>query len=94
MESSTSSEISSAVGGLSNFCSKIAYALLILFMDPILLSGSLTILDCSANACKIDCLIHQTAYDINLNPLVSSNLFAALISPRLPSLIRSGRVSP
>ena len=29
-----------------------------------------------------------------MKPLVSSNLLAALINPRLPSFIRSGNVSP
>ena len=33
----------------------------ILFIDPILLTGSLTILDCSARAWRIACLIHHTA---------------------------------
>ena len=42
-------------------CSNSENALLILLRLPTLLSGSLTILDCSARACKIDCLIHQTA---------------------------------
>ena len=42
----------------------------------------------------MDCLIHQTAYEMNLKPLVSSNLFAALINPKLPSFIRSGKVKP
>jgi len=68
--------------------------LLILLIDPILLSGNLTIRDCSAKACKIDWRIHQTAYEINLNPLVSSKRFAAFISPRFPSLIKSGKVNP
>src|SRR6188508_3001038 len=45
----------------SNFCSKSEKVLDILFKDPTLLRGSLTILDCSASACKIDWRIHQTA---------------------------------
>ena len=50
--------------------------------------------DCSARAWSMDWRIHQTAYEMNLNPRVSSNFSAALISPRLPSLIRSGRLRP
>ena len=57
---------------------KKANVLFILLIDPILFSGSLTILDCSASACNMDCLIHQTAYEINLKPLVSSNLLPLL----------------
>ena len=91
---SNSLAISSALGGLSWDCSKNAYVLLILLMEPILFKGSLTILDCSASAWRIDCLIHQTAYEMNLKPLVSSNLCAAFIKPRFPSLIKSGKVNP
>ena len=71
--------ISSVVNLFISFCFQITF------------SGNLTILPCVARACKILCLIHQTAYEINLNPLVSSNLSAALISPRFPSLMRSCR---
>ena len=42
-------------------CSKSEKALLTLFIIPILLSGKRTIRACSAKACKMDCLIHQTA---------------------------------
>ena len=35
--------------------------LFILLIVPTLFSGSLTILECSASACKTDCLIHQPA---------------------------------
>jgi hypothetical protein len=52
---------SSLLGGLSNSCSSLEKALFILFKEPTWLRGNLTILDCSANACKIDCLIHHTA---------------------------------
>ena len=55
---------------------------------------NLTILDCSAIACIMDWRIHHTAYEINLKPRVSSNRWAALISPRFPSLMRSGRLNP
>ena len=71
---SSSFAISSAEGALSCACSRNAYVLFILLIEPILFKGSLTILDCSAKACRIDCLIHHTAYEINLNPRVSSNL--------------------
>ena len=54
MVMSSSLAISSAEGALSWACSKKAYVLLILLIDPILLSGKRTILDCSARACKID----------------------------------------
>src|SRR5688500_17981819 len=91
---SRTAESSSALGSLSYSCSRREYALLILLSDPTWLSGSRTIRDCSANACRIDWRIHHTAYEMNLKPLVSSNLFAALIKPRLPSLIRSGRLRP
>ena len=91
---SSSSESSSGEGLRSFSCSNLARALLILFIEPTWLSGSLTIRDCSASACRIDCLIHHTAYDINLKPLVSSKRSAALISPKLPSFIRSGRLRP
>tara|TARA_B100000575_G_scaffold248433_1_gene214338 strand:- start:365 stop:511 length:147 start_codon:yes stop_codon:yes gene_type:complete len=47
---SSSLAISSADGARSWACSKNAYVLLILFIEPILLSGNLTILDCSAKA--------------------------------------------
>ena len=40
---------------------------------------------------SIDCRIHQTAYEINLKPLVSSKRFAAFIRPKFPSLIKSGK---
>ena len=52
---------SSEDGSLSYSCSSSENALLILFREPTLLSGSLTILDCSASAWRIDCLIHHTA---------------------------------
>ncbi len=51
---SNKSANSSAEGGLSNSCSSLEKALLILLIDPILLSGKRTILDCSAKACRID----------------------------------------
>ena len=55
------SEISSAIGSRSSCCSSLAKVLLILLIAPILFKGKRTIRDCSANACKILCLIHQTA---------------------------------
>ena len=48
-------------GSLSNLFSSSEKILLILFNDPTLFKGSLTIRYCSARACKIDCRIHQTA---------------------------------
>ena len=49
---------------------------------------------CSASAWRIAWRIHHTAYEMNLIPFVSSNLCAARISPRLPSLIRSDSETP
>lgn len=91
---SSSSASSSAEGRRSFSCSNRENALLILLSDPTWLSGSRTMRDCSASACRMDCLIHHTAYEMNLNPRVSSNFSAALISPRFPSLMRSGSDSP
>src|SRR5690606_1731805 len=71
-----------------------AYILLILLIEPILFKGKRTIRDCSANAERIDWRIHHTAYEINLNPRVSSKRCAALIKPKFPSLIKSGKVKP
>jgi hypothetical protein len=82
---------SSDDGSRSNSCSSLLNALLILLSDPTWFRGNLTIRDCSASACRIDWRIHQTAYEINLKPRVSSNLLAALINPRFPSLIKSGK---
>ena len=45
---------SSGEGSLSNSCSNLENALLILLKDPTWFKGNLTILDCSAMACKID----------------------------------------
>jgi RNA polymerase sigma factor (sigma-70 family) len=61
---------------------------------PARLSGTRTIRDCSASAWRIACRIHHTAYEMNLMPLVSSNLCAARMRPRLPSLIRSESDTP
>ena len=92
--SSSSLASSSADGVRSCSCSKRAKALLILLSEPTWLRGRRTIRDCSARAWRIDWRIHHTAYEINLKPRVSSNFSAALIRPRLPSLIRSGRLRP
>src|SRR5215213_2349429 len=48
----------------------------------------------SAMARVIPCLIHQVAYVENLYPLEWSNFSAALISPRLPSWMRSRNETP
>src|SRR5207249_7542417 len=61
---------------------------------PARFSGTRTMRDCSASACRIAWRIHQTAYEMNLMPLVSSNLWAARIRPRLPSLIKSESDTP
>ena len=45
---------SSGEGILSFSCSNFERALFILFSEPTWLSGSLTILDCSASACRMD----------------------------------------
>src|SRR6202000_1752914 len=81
---SRSSASSSGVGGRSNCFSSLDDDFRFLFIDPTWLSGKRTILDWSATADNIDWRIHQTAYDMNLNPLVSSKRLAALIKPRLP----------
>ena len=61
---------------------------------PARLSGTRTMRLCSASACRIAWRIHHTAYEMNLIPFVSSNLCAARIRPRLPSLIRSESETP
>ena len=70
----------------------------IVFLSLLIVSakwtGSRIIGDWLVIARKIACLIHQTAYEMNLNPRVSSNLLAARINPRFPSLTRSGKESP
>ena len=91
---SITSEISSTDGRRSFSCSNFVNMRLILFIDPSWFNGSLTIRLCSAIACRILWRIHQTAYEMNLNPLVSSYFSAAFISPTLPSLMRSGSDSP
>src|SRR5690606_14227588 len=85
---------SSGEGSRSYSCSNLEKALLILLNEPTWFSGKRTIRDCSAIACKIDWRIHHTALEMNLNPFVSSKRFAALIKPKLPSLIKSPKVSP
>jgi len=49
---------------------------------------------CSASAWRMAWRIHHTAYEMNLMPFVSSNLWAARMRPRLPSLMRSARETP
>src|SRR5215212_6784761 len=48
----------------------------------------------SAMALVMACLIHHVAYVENLKPLNGSNFSAALISPRLPSWMRSRKDTP
>ena len=91
---STLSAISSMLALRSFSCSNLLSTLFILFTEPTWLSGSLTILLCSAMACSMLWRIHHTAYEMNLKPRVSSNFSAAFISPTLPSFMRSGRLSP
>src|SRR5207247_4508517 len=57
-------------------------------------SGALEMRACVAIACMIVFFKQQTAYEMNLMPLVSSNLWAARIRPRLPSLIKSESDTP
>src|SRR5690625_4661755 len=52
---------SSGEGARSNSCSKVANVLWILLERPTLFKGKRTIRDCSAKACRMDCLIHHTA---------------------------------
>ena len=85
---------SSVLGLRSCSCSNLMIALDILLTALTWLSGRRTRRLCSAKACRMVCLIHHTAYEMNLNPRVSSNFSAALMSPMLPSLMRSGNVSP
>ena len=86
--------ISFSLGERSISASNFSAVFVILLIVPTRFSGNRTIRECSARACRIDCLIHQTAYEINLNPRVSSNRPAALINPKLPSLIKSVKGSP
>jgi len=51
---------------------------------PTRFKGNLINRPCSASACKIACLIHHTAYEINLKPLDGSKRFDALINPKFP----------
>jgi hypothetical protein len=91
---SKTSDNSSAEGVLSYSCSSLEKALFILFKEPTWFRGKRTIRACSANAWRIDWRIHHTAYEINLKPRVSSKRRAALIRPKFPSLIKSGKLKP
>ena len=72
----------------------VSFAFLIFWFSVIIFTGIRIILEFSLRDCNIDCLIHHTAYDINLNPFVWSNLCAAVINPALPSDIKSSRSNP
>ena len=85
------SAISSTVGSRPSSCSSAVERLPMRCSVPARFSGTRTMRLCSASACRIAWRIHQTAYEMNLMPLVSSNLCAARMRPRLPSLIRSAR---
>src|SRR6266581_5384412 len=63
-------------------------------MDSVFATSSSEMSIPSASSCRIAWRIHQTAYEMNLMPLVSSNLWAARIRPRLPSLIKSESDTP
>ena len=88
------SAISSMLGRRSFSCSNLFSMCFILFTLPTWLSGRRTTRLCSAMACRMLCLIHHTAYEMNLKPRVSSNFSAAFSSPMLPSLMRSGSERP
>src|SRR5437899_3363339 len=93
-EMSIPSAISSTVGSRPSSCRSEAERLPMRCSVPARFSGTRTMRDCSASACRIAWRIHQTAYEMNLMPLVSSNLWAARIRPRLPSLIKSESDTP
>jgi len=58
---------------------------------PEWLEGARTSLLFSSKAWRIACFIRHTAYEISLNPFVSSKRLAAFIKPIFPSLIKSPR---
>ena len=83
-----------AEGSLS-YCSSRGVCFLDTVGQPYFIKrGSRTILDCSANACKMSGGSTKQRKEINLKPRVSSKRCAALIRPRFPSLIRSEWQSP
>src|SRR5437773_8103010 len=88
------SAISSTVGSRPSSCSSEAERLPMRCSVPARFNGTRTMRDCSARAWRIAWRIHHTAYEMNLIPFVSSNLWAARIRPRLPSLIRSESDTP
>ena len=73
--------ISSGVGGRPSSWASRADAFRIFESVPTRLSGSRTVRTWSLRALRIDWRTHQTAYEMNLNPRVSSNRWAALTSP-------------
>ena len=75
-------------------CSNLFISWLILLSEPTWFNGRRTMRLCSAMAWRMLWRIHHTAYEMNLNPRVSSNFCAALIRPILPSSIKSVKVSP
>src|SRR5207249_580753 len=88
------SAISSTVGSRPSSCSSEAERLPMRCSVPARFNGTRTMRDCSARAWRIAWRIHHTAYEMNLIPFVSSNLWAARIRPRLPSLIKSESDTP
>src|SRR3989475_7153625 len=93
-EMSIPSAISSTVGSRPSSCSSAEERFPMRCSVPARFNGTRTMRDCSASAWRIAWRIHQTAYEMNLMPLVSSNLCAARIRPRLPSLIKSESDTP
>src|SRR5436309_5186804 len=93
-EMSIPSAISSTVGSRPSSCRSEAERLPMRCSVPARFSGTRTMRDCSASACRIFFFKQKTAYEMNLMPLVSSNLWAARIRPRLPSLIKSESDTP
>lgn len=58
------------------------------------LSGMRMVRPCSDKAWRICWRIHQTAYEMNLNPRDGSNLSAAFMRPMFPSFTRSISSNP
>src|SRR5256885_13169964 len=93
-EMSIPSAISSTVGSRPSSCSSAEERFPMRCSVPARFNGTRTMRDCSASAWRLAWRIHQTAYEMNLLPLVSSNLCAPRIRPRLPSLIKSQSDTP
>jgi hypothetical protein len=57
-------------------------------------SGTRTARPWFASDDRIACRIHHTAYEMNFTPWSTSNFFAAVTRPTLPSWIRSISETP